>query len=167
LFEARKLKKKLQNLSAEYVDESDFDTTVYIENEESPDFIIGEKVFYKPLKAMGQIAEINKKGEIVLKMGAVSSKVKAEDCSRVQENKPSKKQILESKSELHNSTFKTELLLLGQASDEAIYNTDIYLDQPHFTGNRGAHCSRKGERYTNGVPASTFLKATRIITKPP
>lgn len=135
LFEARRLKKKLEQMSAEYVDDTDFDTTEIIEDDSLPDYTIGEKVYYKPLKVIGTIENISQKGEISLKIGAVSSKVKANDCCRVKIEKTEKKNnLLQGKSELHNSGFKTELMLIGFNCDEGIYELDNFLDLASLHG---------------------------------
>lgn len=71
LFEARKLKKKLENLQAEYEQEA----VVEDIKDDSP-IHIGDNVFVKSLQKKGKLVAINKRGEAEISFGKLTTKVK-------------------------------------------------------------------------------------------
>lgn len=78
LFEAHKLKKKLENMSAEYDKES------VIEDVEVPGEIkIGDNVWVKSLGKKGKILKMNSRGEAEVSFGKIAVKVKKNDYYKV------------------------------------------------------------------------------------
>lgn len=78
LFEARKLKKRLENMSAKYEKEAII--------EDVPDntpLKIGDNVFVKSLQKKGKLISINKRGEAEVSFGKLSTKVKKDDYYKV------------------------------------------------------------------------------------
>lgn len=78
LFDARKLKKKLENLSAEYEKEA----VVEDEKDDSP-LHIGDNVFVKSLQKRGKLMQINARGEAQVSFGKLNVKVKSGDYYKV------------------------------------------------------------------------------------
>lgn len=78
LFEARKLKKKLENLQAEYEQEA----VVEDIKDDSP-LHIGDNVFVKSLQKKGKLVAINKRGEAEISFGKLTTKVKKDDYYKV------------------------------------------------------------------------------------
>lgn len=78
LFEARKLKKKLENLQAEYEQEA----VVEDIKDDSP-IHIGDNVFVKSLQKKGKLVAINKRGEAEISFGKLTTKVKKDDYYKV------------------------------------------------------------------------------------
>lgn len=78
LFEARKLKKKLENLQAEYEQEA----VVEDIKDDSP-IHIGDNVFVKSLQKKGKLVAINKRGEAEISFGKLTTKVKKYDYYKV------------------------------------------------------------------------------------
>lgn len=78
LFEAHKLKKKLENMSAEYDKES------VVEDQEIPGEIkIGDNVWVKSLGKKGKLVKTNNRGEAEVSFGKLSVKVKKGDYYKV------------------------------------------------------------------------------------
>lgn len=78
LFEAHKLKKKLENMSAEYDKES------VVEDQEIPGEVkIGDNVWVKSLGKKGKLVKMNGRGEAEVNFGKLSVKVKKGDYYRV------------------------------------------------------------------------------------
>ena len=78
LFEAHKLKKKLENMSAEYDKES------VVEDAEIPGEIkIGDNVWVKSLGKKGKVLKMNSRGEAEISFGKMTVKVKKNDYYRV------------------------------------------------------------------------------------
>lgn len=78
LFDARKLKKKLENLSAEYEKEAVIEDV----KDDSP-LHIGDNVFVKSLQKRGKLMQINARGEAQVSFGKLSVKVKSGDYYKV------------------------------------------------------------------------------------
>lgn len=78
LFEARKLKKQLENMTADYEKEA------VVENvkDDSP-LKIGDNVFVKSLQKKGKLTSINQRGEAVVAFGKLTTKVKKDDYYKV------------------------------------------------------------------------------------
>lgn len=81
LFEARKLKKRLENMSAEY-EENDINA----EYDQNLNFIggeikVGDEVYVDTLDKVGKVTAVNKNGEYEIMLGAVKTKVKAKIAS--------------------------------------------------------------------------------------
>ena len=130
LFEARRLKKKLENMSADYVDETPFENDFKVEGKIESDSEIkpGDVVFYKKINSNCIVQSVGK-NDLTVKVGNMSMKVKASDCNKVKVFKtataPRQKSV---KTEANTETFKNEINLLGKNVDEAVYLVDEFLD---------------------------------------
>ena len=131
LFEARKLKKKLENMSAEYVSESQFRNP---DEEEEGEIKVGDRVLYVPLNAKAIVHSVSK-DKVTLKMGAVTSNVKLKDCKRLKAapQQPPKSKG-DGKRELNTALFKPEVNVIGQSVEEALYNVENFLDKAQIAG---------------------------------
>lgn len=78
LFEARKLKKQLENMTADYEKEA----VVEDVKDDSP-LKIGDNVFVKSLQKKGKLTSINQRGEAVVAFGKLTTKVKKNDYYKV------------------------------------------------------------------------------------
>lgn len=78
LFEARKLKKQLENMTADYEKEA----VVEDVKDDSP-LKIGDNVFVKSLQKKGKLTSINQRGEAVVTFGKLTTKVKKDDYYKV------------------------------------------------------------------------------------
>lgn len=78
LFEARKLKKQLENMTADYEKEA----VVEDVKDDSP-LKIGDNVFVKSLQKKGKLTSVNQRGEAVIAFGKLTTKVKKDDYYKV------------------------------------------------------------------------------------
>ena len=78
LFEARKLKKKLENMQAEYEQEA----VVEDVRDDSP-LKVGDNVYVKSLQKKGKLIAINQRGEAQVSFGKLTTKVKKDDYYKV------------------------------------------------------------------------------------
>lgn len=78
LFEARKLKKQLENMTADYEKEA----VVEDVKDDSP-LKIGDNIFVKSLQKKGKLTSINQRGEAVVAFGKLTTKVKKDDYYKV------------------------------------------------------------------------------------
>ena len=78
LFEARKLKKQLENMTAYYEKEA----VVEDVKDDSP-LKIGDNVFVKSLQKKGKLTSVNQRGEAVVAFGKLTTKVKKDDYYKV------------------------------------------------------------------------------------
>ena len=78
LFDARKLKKQLENMTADYEKEA----VVEDVKDDSP-LKIGDNVFVKSLQKKGKLTSINQRGEAVVTFGKLTTKVKKDDYYKV------------------------------------------------------------------------------------
>ena len=78
MFEARNLRKKLENMSAKYDETSTVDDTP----DPSP-LNVGDNVWVKSLKKRGKLLSINGRGEAQIAIGKLSVKVKKNDYYKV------------------------------------------------------------------------------------
>ena len=78
LFEARKLKKQLENMTADYEKEA----VVEDVKDDSP-LKIGDNVFVKSLQKKGKLTSVNQRGEAVVAFGKLTTKVKKDDYYKV------------------------------------------------------------------------------------
>lgn len=78
LFEARKLKKQLENMTADY------EKVAVVEDvkDDSP-LKIGDNVFVKSLQKKGKLTSVNQRGEAVVAFGKLTTKVKKDDYYKV------------------------------------------------------------------------------------
>ena len=78
LFEARKLRKQLETMSADYEKEAVVDDVP----DDSP-LKIGDNVFVKSLQKKGKLVAINQRGEAQVSFGKLTTKVKKDDYYKV------------------------------------------------------------------------------------
>lgn len=78
LFKARKLKKQLENMTADYEKEA----VVEDVKDDSP-LKIGDNVFVKSLQKKGKLTSVNQRGEAVVAFGKLTTKVKKDDYYKV------------------------------------------------------------------------------------
>lgn len=78
LFEARKLKKQLENMTADYEKEA----VVEDVKDDSP-LKIGDNVFVKSLQKKGKLTSVNQRREAVVAFGKLTTKVKKDDYYKV------------------------------------------------------------------------------------
>lgn len=78
LFEARKLKKQLENMTADYEKEAVIEDV----KDDSP-LKIGDNVFVKSLQKKGKLTSVNQRGEAVVAFGKLTTKVKKDDYYKV------------------------------------------------------------------------------------
>lgn len=78
LFDARKLKKQLENMTADYEKEA----VVEDVKDDSP-LKIGDNVFVKSLQKKGKLTSVNQRGEAVVAFGKLTTKVKKDDYYKV------------------------------------------------------------------------------------
>ena len=78
LFEARKLRKQLETMSADYEKEAVVDDVP----DNSP-LKIGDSVFVKSLQKKGKLVAINQRGEAQVSFGKLTTKVKKDDYYKV------------------------------------------------------------------------------------
>ncbi len=83
LFEARKLRKQLENMSAEY----DKESVILDEPDDSP-LNIGDDVWVKSISKRGKLTAVNSRGEASILVGKLTLKIKKGDYYKV---KPAKK----------------------------------------------------------------------------
>ncbi|MEG1536214.1 MAG: Smr/MutS family protein, partial [Clostridia bacterium] len=130
LFEARNVKSKLSK-------------KVFAQEKAEPiiekldgDILVGDKVFVQSFNSIGEVININqKKGEFGVKVGIMTTCVKFGDCQKIKVKESAKieKKINITKP-FTNVACPSELNLLGQNLDEAIYNTDQYLSDAYLQG---------------------------------
>lgn len=78
LFEARKLKKQLENMTADYEKEA-----VVEDVKDDSQIKIGDNVFVKSLQKKGKLTSVNQRGEAVVAFGKLTTKVKKDDYYKV------------------------------------------------------------------------------------
>lgn len=78
LFEARNVRKKLENMSAKYDEQAQIDDTPDL----SP-LNIGDSVWVKSLKKRGKLISVNSRGEAQVAFGKLTAKVKKDDYYKV------------------------------------------------------------------------------------
>jgi len=132
-FKAAKLRKKIDELNVEEDPESDKPEMV----DETPQ--VGDAVFVLTLNATAILAEINKNGEYLIKFGGIKTRVRKKDIKKLKKQpEPKKENIYQKKTPasrgLINPKIETEINLIGQTCDEAIYNLEQFLDKCALTG---------------------------------
>lgn len=121
LFEARKLKNKLKNIT---IDEERIEKDVATDDIEPQ---IGDTVFVKSLNQQGILESINAKGEATVLLGNVRMNLKLDRLKRVV-TKNEKKMVSFAK-EYTNETVTAEINLIGQTTLEAVDNLDIFINK--------------------------------------
>jgi len=122
IFKAHKLRKKLEDITTEdYLEEKE----VKIEAEEG-EIKEGDKIFINSLKNFGVVESINKKGEYTVKMGALTTTVRPQDAVKVKsEDEEKKVNVIRP---FNMVAAKPEINLIGQTSEEALYNLDKFIN---------------------------------------
>lgn len=128
LFEARKLRKRLENMSAKY-ETSDFDSGM----DENLNFVAGQiksgdDVYICSLDKIGKVLSVKRNGECEIMLGAVKTNVKMSNCKKLAPRAKTPKKVNISK-QFTNASVKSEINLIGMSVDEATYELDEYLNQ--------------------------------------
>lgn len=159
LFEARKLKKHLENMSADYSE-----TEINEAMDENLDFADGEiragdEVYIKSLDKIGKVLSIGKNGELEISLGAVKTKIKQTNCKKLVAR--AKKPQVNLSKQFTNAAVKSEINLIGKAVDEAVYVLDEYLHsaaqgnlaEVRVVHGKGTGVLRQGvQKYLKGHP---------------
>ncbi|MEG1612745.1 MAG: endonuclease MutS2 [Clostridia bacterium] len=126
LFEARRLKKKLENMSANYSEPDDIgkmdNSLIYDDTAIVP----GDEIYIKSLDKVGKVLFVGKKDEYEVALGSVKTQIKAIDCKKIVTINKKPPQFNVSKT-FSNASAKSELNLIGKNVDEALYELDEYL----------------------------------------
>lgn len=129
LFEARKIKKKLEDKL--YVEESESEYEKI-----AGDINVGDSIYVSSLKTTACVTSINpKKKELTIKAGIITTNIKLKDAIKIK-LKDTKKTIVVPKTKrvLHNDDVKQEINLIGQRAEEAIFNLEKYLNDAIMHG---------------------------------
>lgn len=130
-FQAAKLRKKIENLNVEEEREKEAPDTV----DDPPQ--VGDTVFVFTLNTTAVLWEINKNGEYLIKLGGIKTHVRRKDVKKLK-NQPAPKKTQQKQAKsirgLQNAPIVTEIMLLGQTCDEAIYNLEKFLDNCKISG---------------------------------
>lgn len=134
IFKAHKLRKKLENITVDTENEQN-------NNEDRIDSIegdieVGDRVFVKSINNYGYVESINKKGELTVKIGNISSNIKPNDTIRVKNKEDKKTQKVNVTRPINMGAAKSEINLIGQNADEATYNLDAFINDA-FVGGLG------------------------------
>ena len=128
LFEARRLKNKL----AERAGELPSRTGAVKQEGEIEE---GDTVYVKSLGKKATVLGRNKKGEYTVKAGILTTIVPAGDVYKTQSDKSSGKGEPRKTAEYYaRPQVGAELDVRGQTCEEAVYNTDIYIDNAAMAG---------------------------------
>lgn len=124
LFEARKLRKKLGDVSIE----EQKPQKSYVPR--SGKIEVGDIVFIESLNNQGEVLSINeKKGECQVKVGILTTNIKISACQKIADNGEKQDSKVTVVKEFSNKPFSFEINLIGQRVDEAIFNLDAYLSE--------------------------------------
>lgn len=131
LFEARRLNKKLERLS--YDKEEDV-----VEKFSDEPIAVGDEVFVPALNGKAVVVSINNKNnEVKVKAGVIETIVKSSDLKKMAQHSKANKDFVKSnvsfKRDL-NTAVTTEVNLIGQNVDEALFNLDDFLDKAISSG---------------------------------
>ncbi len=138
LFAARAKVKELKNYAiAEETDEGE--EVVFTGNRvDFGKLKVGDVVFSKKLDVKVKVAEIKGSKRILVKFGAISSEVSADDLYEcVSEHKTFSRyqpRASKAKTEINTRSFNSEINVIGQRVDEAVANIDAYIDQSILAG---------------------------------
>ena len=125
LFEARVLKKKLENMDVKTNEKMHYDK---VDGEIS----VGDDVYIKTLNQTGTVVSISPNGkDCTVKMGVLSSRIKTKDLQKVLvKNKPQedkRKNVTVRFAGDYSYNIGQELNIVGKNSDEAIFELEDYL----------------------------------------
>lgn len=124
IFRAHKLRKKLENISIDKENEPEEDIDLEV-LDGTPK--VGDKVYIKSLKNYGNIEKVGNKGEYTIKFGMISSTVKANDIIKVKDTGKEKAKVNVNKPIMQKAA-ETEIKLIGQSVEEAMYNLDVFIN---------------------------------------
>ncbi len=160
LFEARKLKKRLENMSVDY-SEADFDSNLDVNLKFAEgDIVVGDEVYIKSYDKIGKVISVGKNGEYEVALGSVKTKLKSKDLKKLQPRDKKPQQFSVGK-EFSNAAVKSEINLIGMTVDEAIYELDEYLhsaaqgnlSEVRVVHGKGTGALRAGvQKYLKGHP---------------
>ncbi len=124
LFEARKLRKKLADMTVE--EQKPVKKII----PEKGKIQVGDRVFISSLNNDGEVLSINeKKGECQVKVGILTTNIKLSACQKIVDNREKQDAKVTVVKEFSNKAFSFELNLIGQRVDEALFNLDAYLSE--------------------------------------
>ncbi len=128
-FEATKLNKRLKNLQIEKEEEQkerEFDDS---------EIRVGDLVFVDSLGGEGRVLSIKPNGKCVLKVGSMELNSTINSLKKVKEKKSQgrTKKISIAKP-LNIDAVSTELKVIGQTSEECLYNLEYFLDKALMSG---------------------------------
>lgn len=127
----QKLKEKLDNA------EESLNKEIMDEGEVLKSVKEGEEVFIPSLNMKGiVVSSQDGKGEVEIQAGIMKINVKLKDLRKTQNNPISKKEkaIKKREAKLNLRSVSQSIDLRGMDSEEAIYKTDIYLDEAYMAG---------------------------------
>ena len=127
LFEARRLKNKLAERAGELPSRAG---AVRRDGEIEE----GDTVFVKSLGKKAIVLGRNKKGEYTVKAGILTTIVPASDIYKTEGDKGADKTARKTSQYFARPEVGAEIDVRGQTCDEAVYNTDIYLDNAAMAG---------------------------------
>ncbi|MDR1905590.1 MAG: endonuclease MutS2 [Clostridiales bacterium] len=138
LFEANRLKKRLENLAAKdnneeqgaFKDSVD-DKIIREDGEIEP----GCSVYVKSIKAKGIVADVSTKN-LLIKIGAVTTRIKIDDVFKIKSQNSKETKVVNINKPLNIESVPSEINLLGKNIDEAIYMVDNFIDRA-VTGGLG------------------------------
>lgn len=160
LFEARRLKKKLENMSADYSD-ADFDSSMDEKlNFAEGEIEAGDDVYIKKFDKIGKVLSTGKNGECEIALGSVKTKMKSNELKKLVQREKKEQKFSVGK-EFSNTSVKSEINLIGLTVDEAVPELEEYLNSA-VSGNlsevrvvhgKGTGALRKGvQQYLKGSP---------------
>lgn len=131
LFKARKLRKSLEK----YVIQEDNEFEGFGEEDEG-EIHVGDTVLVKPLKAEGEVSNINyAKNSATIRLGRLTSNFKLDDLIKLKAKKRNvKPEVKPTTRTLRNEAFSPEILLIGQTAEEARHNLEAFLDKAILAG---------------------------------
>lgn len=139
LFAARAKAKELKNITFDE-NTDDGDEVLFTGNKiDFNKLKVGDVVFSKKLDVKVKVAEIKSFKRILVKFGAISSEVSADDlyeCVAERKRTVSRYQQHHDKpkTEINTRSFNNEINVIGQCVDEAVANIDAFIDQSVLAG---------------------------------
>lgn len=130
LFEARRLRKKLENMSADYAEDDVPDTDGLVFMDGAP--AAGDEVFVVSLNKTGKVLSAGRNG-VEVALGAVRTTVKAGDCRRLAPKEAKAPPVTVSKA-FSNAAVSGEIMLIGLSVDEAVEELEEYLPRASGAG---------------------------------
>ena len=99
---------------------------------------VGEVVYSKKLAVQVKIVEIKSPKRIIVRCGAITTEVQADDLyysvSERNEKTSPKRSVAKPKTEINTRSINNEINVIGQHVDEAVSNVDAFIDQAILAG---------------------------------